>query len=173
MAKTRTRVATPQQIKNLDEANAALAEIGVLTAKTDAIDAVATRKIGAIKEKAATDGAPHRERIKELESALSLYAEYNKSDLFKEKKTLTLAYGNIGYRFSTKVSIKTKTTLELLKKLFPGRAVRIKEEVDKEELKEWDDSELATVDAAKVEQDTFFYEVNQEQVNADLLKRVG
>lgn len=172
MAKTRTRVATPQQVKNLDEANAALAEIGTLNAKLSVIDAVATKKIGAIKEKAANDGEEARDRIRELESALSLYAEYNKLELFKERKSVPLAYGTIGYRLSTKVSIK-KTTLELLKKLFPGRGIRIKEEVDKEELKEWEDSALASVDAAKIETDTFFYEVNQEEVNADLLKRAG
>ena len=83
-------------------------------------------------------------------------------------KTINLSYGNIGFRLSTKVSVK-KTTLELLKKLFP-QGLRIKEEIDKEELKTWDDSQLAQVDAAKVEQDTFFYEVNREEVNKDLMK---
>jgi phage host-nuclease inhibitor protein Gam len=169
---TRKRVVTPQQIKNLDEANQALAEIGGLQFKLKVIDGKASEKIGKIKEQAAKDGEESRNRIQELDSALALYAEYNKTDLFKEKKTVTLSYGNIGFRLSTKVSISTKTTLELLKKLFGSKGIRIKEEVDKEELKTWDDSQLAQVDAAKVEKDTFFYEVNEEEVNQDLMKAV-
>lgn len=165
---TRKRVATPQQIKNLDEVNLALAEIGNLQLKLEAIDGKASEKIGKIKEAAAKEGEAARERITALDSALALYAEYNKTELFKERKTLALSYGNIGFRLSTKVSTK-KTTLELLKKLFPGKGVRIKEELDKEELKTWEDPDLAQVDAAKVEQDTFFYEVNREEINKALL----
>ena len=168
MAAVRKRIATPQQIKNLDEANLALAEIGRLQLKLEAIDGKASYKIGKIKEDAAKGGEDARKRIEELDSALALFAEYNKTDLFKEKKTINLSYGNIGFRLSTKVSIK-KTTLELLKKLFP-QGLRVKEEIDKEELKTWEDSQLAQVDAAKVEQDTFFYEVNREEVNKDLMK---
>lgn len=168
MAVTRKRIATPQQIKNLEEANLALAEIGRLQLKLEAIDGKASEKIGAIKEKAASDGEDARNRIQELDSALALFAEYNKGELFKEKKTVALSYGNIGFRLSTKVSVK-KTTLELVKKLFP-RGLRIKEEIDKDELKTWENSQLAQVDAAKVEQDTFFYEVNREEVNKDLMK---
>jgi len=168
MATVRKRIATPQQIKNLDEANLALAEIGRLQLKLEAIDGKASEKIGKIKEDAAKAGEDARKRIAELDSALALFAEYNKTDLFREKKTINLSYGNIGFRLSTKVSVK-KTTLELLKKLFP-QGLRIKEEIDKEELKTWDDSQLAQVDAAKVEQDTFFYEVNREEVNKDLMK---
>jgi hypothetical protein len=67
------------------------------------------------------------------------------------------------------VSIK-RTSLELIKKLFPGKGIRIKEEVDKEQLNDWSDEELAQVDAAKVAQDTFFYVVNRDEVNKDLLK---
>lgn len=168
MTAIRKRIATPQQIKNLEEANLALSEIGRLQLKLEAIDGKASEKIGKIKEDAAKSGEDARKRIEELDSALALFAEYNKTDLFRDKKTINLSYGNIGFRLSTKVSVK-KTTLELLKKLFP-QGLRVKEEIDKEELKTWEDSQLAQVDAAKVENDTFFYEVNREEVNKDLMK---
>jgi len=164
----RKRIASTQQIKNLDDANIALAEIGKLQFKLDAIDAKASEKIGKIKEQAAKEGEPFRNRIMELEQALAVYAEYNKAELFKEKKTIALSYGNIGFRLSTKVHIK-KTTLELLKK-FGGKGIRIKEEVNKEELAEWDNETLSQVDAAKVSQDTFFYEINKEEINKELMK---
>jgi len=168
MTSTRKRIRTPQQIKDQDEANQALAEIGSIMLKLEAIDGAASEKIGKIKEEAAKKGEEGRERIAELDAALALYAEYNKAELFRDKKTLALSYGNIGFRLSTKIKTKA-TTLELLKKLFQGKAVRIKEEIDKDTLKSWEDSDLAQVDAAKVEEDTFFYEVNREEVNKALL----
>jgi phage host-nuclease inhibitor protein Gam len=157
------------QIKSLDDANQALAEIGRLTMRLEAIDGKAAEKIGKIKEEAAKNGEEFRERIKELESALALFSEYNKGDLFKDKKSISLSYGTIGFRLSTKISIKS-STLDLLKKLFGGKGVRIKEEVDKEELKDWSDTDLAQVDAAKITKDIFFYEVNREEVNKDLMR---
>ncbi len=164
----RTRIPSPQQIKNLDEANTALAEIGKLELRLEAIDGKASERIGKIKEQAAKDGEESRDRIKQLNSALALFAEYNKVEMFSEKKTLALSYGNIGFRKSTKLKVK-KTTIDLLKKLFPGKGIRTKEDVDREELKTWEDSDLTQVDAAKQEEDTFFYEVNREEINKSLM----
>lgn len=169
MAKQRTRVTTTAQIKSLDDANQALAEIGALTIQIEAIDGKASEKIGKIKEEAAKAGEAARNRIQDLENALLNYAEYFKGDLFKDKKSLGLSYGTIGYRLSTKVSIK-KSTLDLLRKLFDGAGVRIKEEVDKDQLKEWPDEDLAQVDAAKLTHDTFYYEVNRDEVNKNLMR---
>lgn len=167
--KTRTRIESTAQIRSLDDANAAIAEIGKIMLNLDAIDGKASEKIGKIKEEAAKAGEEARKRISDLENALSVYAEYNKEELFREKKSIPLSYGAIGYRASTKVSV-TRSTLELLKKLFGGKGVRIKETIDKEQLKDWQDSELAQVGAAKVQTDTFFYEVNRDEVNKRLLE---
>ena len=165
----RRRIARPQQVKDLDDANRALAEIGSLQVQLENIDARANEEIGKIKERAAKEGERARDRIKDLEGALSLYAEYNKAELFKDRKTVELSYGPIGFRESTKVSIK-KSTLDLLKKLFGGKAIRVKETVDKDELRTWPDEDLAQVDAAKITQDVFWYEVNREEVNKRILE---
>lgn len=166
---SRKRIPSPQQIKDLSDADQALAEIGSLELQLEAIDGEATKAIGKIKNDAAKAGEKHRNRIKELENALSLYAEYNKQELFKDKKTVELTYGQIGFRESTKVTVK-KHTIELLKKLFPGRGVRVDEKVDKEDLRDFTDEELAQVDAAKVKEDVFGYTVNREEVNKNLLR---
>lgn len=165
----RRRISSPQQIKTLDDANQALAEIGALELQLEAIDGEATKRIGDIKERAAKEGEKGRNRIKELEAALALFAEYNKAEMFSDKKTIPLTYGEIGFRKSTKVTVK-KSTIELLKKLFPGRGIRIDEKVNKEELAEWNDEELAKVDAAKVSTDEFGYKINREEVNKNLLR---
>lgn len=166
----RTRVEAPDEIKTVADAEQALGEIGSLLNEIDKIDQKGTEKISAIKAKMAKDGADFRNRIKSIESNLALYAKYNKADLFKDKKSVDTAYGSFGFRKSTKVRVK-KTTLELLKKLYPGHGIRIKEEPDKDQLKDWRDDDLAAIDAAKTTKDEFGYEVNREEVNKQLLKQ--
>ncbi len=164
----RIKPVSPEKINNIDDAREALKEIAILQNKLDQLDAEATKKISEIKEKIAKQGEVSRDRIKVLGSSLALYADYNKPDLFTDKKSLDLNWGIIGFRLSTKVSIK-KTTLELLKKLFPGKAVKVEEKVSKDELSDWKDEDLAQVDAAKIAEDTFFYELNKEAINKELL----
>lgn len=168
----RKRLEKPRQIKDLDDANRALKEIAELQIQLESIDGEAAREIGEIKEKAAKAGEKSRKRIAEIESGLNLFAEYNKDDLFQNRKTIELSYGPIGFRKSTKVKTK-KSTLDLLKKLFPGKAVRIKETIDKDELKEFSDENLAKVDSAKVTDDVFWYEINRDMVNQDIMERTS
>ncbi len=159
-------------IESLDEANATLKELAVAEIEIDRIDNKYSKKIGQIKEQAVQEGKETRDRIKELGDALSIFAQYNKFKLFNKKKTQEMSWGSMGFRKSTKLKTK-KTTLELLKKVFPAKGVRVKEEVDREFLKEWKDEDLAQVDAAKTVEDHFFYEINKDQMNKELLKQVS
>ncbi|MCB1172165.1 MAG: host-nuclease inhibitor Gam family protein [Leptospiraceae bacterium] len=156
------------QIKTIDDANSALADIARLQIQLEQIDNEASIEIGKIKERAAKDGKPIRDQIEALGNSLATFGEYNKDELFGDKRTVTVSYGIFGFRKSTKIRVK-KTTLELLQKLFQGDGIRIKEEVDREALKDWDESDLAQVDAAKVTEDNFFYEVDREAINQNLL----
>lgn len=161
---------TPAQIKSLDDANVALGEIGKLMLQLEAIDGKADQEIGKIRDDAEKEGKDLRARIEELDSALAVFGEYNKTELFSDKKSLELAYGMIGFRQSSKISIK-KTTLDKIKEIYPERAeaIRKKEEVNKEVLKDWSKTELSSVDASKKIDDIFFREVNREQINIDML----
>jgi hypothetical protein len=46
----------------------------------------------------------------------------------------------------------------------------VKEEIDKDALAEFEDGDLAQVDAAKVENDVFGYKVNRDEINKRLLQ---
>lgn len=74
------------KINTLDEANLVLKEIGILEKELEAIDNEAHKQIAAIKEEAAKKGAGIRKRITDDASLLNIYANYNKDDLFKDKK---------------------------------------------------------------------------------------
>ena len=158
------------KLESLDDVNLALRDIGLMEKELDAIDAKAAKDIAEIKTKAAKDGEELRKEIAATAAKIQAYAEYNKAELFKDKKSVDLSFGKIGFRQSTKISIK-KTTLELLKKLGFKNCVRIKEECDKDAMGNMTDEDLKSVDAARKVSNDFFCEANMEEVNKDLLQR--
>ncbi len=157
------------KIKTLEDADLALKEIGLLEHELEAIDGEANKKIAEIKADCAKQGEGLRKRITDLSALLGAFAEYNREELFKDRKSQKLSFGEFGYRKSTSISVK-KTTLELLKKLKLVRYIRIKEEIDKDLMAEMTDESLAQVDAVRKVKDSFFCEANREQVNKELLK---
>ena len=190
---TRIKTANSGKIESLDDVNMALKDIGLAQKELDAIDAKANAEIAKIKEKALKDGKSLRTKITESASKIQSYAEYNKDELFKDAKSIELFFGKIGYRKSTKISVK-KTTLDMLKKLLDGRklelekaeseekrnaitvlitkiqsCIRVKEEPNKESLGLMDDAFLKTVGASRKITNDFFCEANIEEVNKDLL----
>lgn len=190
---TRIKTANSGKIESLDDVNMALKDIGLAQKELDAIDAKANAEIAKIKEKALKDGESLRTKITESASKIQSYAEYNKDELFKDAKSIELSFGKIGYRKSTKISVK-KTTLDMLKKLLDGRklelekaeseekrnaitvlitkiqsCIRVKEELNKESLGLMDNAFLQTVGASRKITNDFFCEANIEEVNKDLL----
>lgn len=182
------------KIESLDEVNLALKDIGLAEKELAAIDAKCNEEIAKLKEKALKDGEKLRNRISSTVERIQSYAEYNKQELFKDAKSVDLAFGKIGYRKSTKISVK-KTTVELLKKLLAGKklvleetkeeekrtplvalitkieaCIRIKEEPNKDALSLMEDSFLQEVGATRKVTNDFFCEANAEEVNKDLLK---
>jgi phage host-nuclease inhibitor protein Gam len=157
------------KIKTIEDANLTLKEIGMLEHELAAIDAEADKQIAEIKAQGVKQGEGIRKRIGDLSALLGSYAEYNKSELFKDRKSVDLSFGSFGYRKSTSISVK-KTTLELLKKLGLDKYIRVKEEPDKDAMSGMDDEALAQVDAVRKIKDVFFCVANKEEVNRELLK---
>ena len=157
------------KIENLDQANLVLKEIGLLEKELESIDGDAHKQIAEIKETAAKAGQTIRKRIADDSALLGAYAEYNRADLFKDKKSVQLSFGTFGYRKSTSISVK-KTTLELLKKLNLTKYILVKEEPSKEAMADLDDDTLAQVDAVRKVKDDFFCEADKEEINKELLK---
>lgn len=158
-----------RKIKNIDEANDALIDIAHAEMQLEFIDNEANSKILAIKEASVKEGTPLRERIKELSAMLGSFAEYNKDELFTNKKSVEVAAGVIGYRKSTKIIIR-KTTTELLEQLGMHRFLTVKTTANKEAMRELSDDELLKVNATRKESDAFFCESDREQINKELLK---
>ncbi|UTC62565.1 host-nuclease inhibitor Gam family protein [Treponema sp. OMZ 787] len=157
------------KLETLEDVDLALKEIGLLEKELDALDAEAHKIISTAKEDAAKKGEPMRKRITEISSKIGAFAEYNKDDLFKDKKTVELTFGIFGFRKSTSISVK-KTTINLMQKLGLTAFLRTKVEPDKEKMAELDDETLSQVDAVRKIKNDFFCQPNKEEVNKDLLK---
>lgn len=155
-------------VHNLDEANQALATISELNRKLTSIESRMNDRIDKAKAGAAAEAAPLKLQVAEIEAGLQAYATANKSSLFKDKRSRQLDYGTIGFRKSKQIKPKPKHTwkmvLGLLKQMKFDSAVRIKEEVNKEELETWPDKRLDLVGARRVPKDQFWYETDEEKI---------
>jgi phage host-nuclease inhibitor protein Gam len=158
-----------KKIESLEDANLTLKEIGLLERELEAIDGEAHRQIAEIKTAAVKAGGPARKRVADLSALLGAYAEYNRADLFRDRKTVQVSFGVFGYRKSTVITVK-KATLDLLEQLGLEKYVRVKKEPDKEAMAALDDEALAQVDAVRKVKDDFFCEADKEEINKDLLK---
>jgi phage host-nuclease inhibitor protein Gam len=163
---------TPEKLETLEDVNGVLREIGLLERELESIDAEAQKQIGELKADAAKKGEPMRKRITELGAKVQAFAEYNKGDLFKDRKSIELTFGSLGYRKATSISVR-KTTVALLEKLRLDKYIRVEKSPDKEAMKDMSDESLAQVDAVRKVKDDFFCEPNREEINKDLLKQAG
>lgn len=157
------------KLESLEDVNMALRDIGLAERELTQIDTEANKKIAEIKTAAADKGESLRKRIAELSTKIQAFSDYNRDDLFKDRKTVELSFGIFGYRKSTKISVK-KTTVDLLRKMNLLNCIRVKEEPNKDAMANLDDDTLRQLDAVRKVTDDFFCESNTEQVNADLLK---
>lgn len=191
---TRYKSSSDTKIESLEQVNLALRDIGQAEKELALIDAKANEEISKLREKALKEGEESRKFITETVAKIQSYAEYNKSELFKDAKSLELAFGKIGYRKSTKISVK-KTTVELLKSLLGQNrltlestsdaekktalagfiakieaCIRVKEEPNKDALILMEDSFLHEVGASRKVTNDFFCETTPDNVNKEALK---
>lgn len=158
-------------IKDLAEANAVLAEIAGIRRTLGSIEDELNTRIDKAKQLAEATAAKHLSRLEALENGLLAFAEYNKDELFAERRSRELDFGTLGYRRSCEIKAAPKVTLAMVlgkcKELGFEKAIRTKEELNKEELHTWSAERLALVGARRVEKDSFWFEVNEQKIQED------
>jgi len=157
------RVKSSQQIipiKDWQDADERIQMTGVLQQRIARVEEEAGLKIDKIKAELAEIVSPYQKAIKVYICSLEAFAVAH-PEQFKDKRSRKLNFGVLGWRKSTSISIK-KTTLDLIKKVFPGtsaaRFIRVNEAVDKDGLAKLTDGQLASIKARRVEKDVFFVE---------------
>ncbi|MFZ5428074.1 MAG: host-nuclease inhibitor Gam family protein [Thermodesulfobacteriota bacterium] len=162
-------------ITSLDAASEALAELAKLDRELRFIGISLDEDVEAARTKADELASPLRARRELLELALKAYATGEKEALFKKSRSLKLAHGVIGFRASDELKTLAKVTwAEVLGRLkgmaarlaeasLPG-CIRIKEEPDKEALRQLPEELRTEAGVRIVPKDTFYYETKQEEV---------
>ena len=149
------------------QVDGALLQIGRLDREISALENRQNKMIDAVKEEHKERAKPLLEEKERLELALQQYCENNRGE-FREAKTKCLTFGSVGFRISTKVIIKRiGETLQALKDYGLEKCIRVKEEPDKEAMRDLDTKTLAEVGASLKVDDVFGYEINREVINQE------
>lgn len=118
-----------------EEANEAIAQIGVAQRERDRIATEMNDELAAVRARHEERAAPHAAIIKDLGKGVQIFAEANRDDLTRDGKTKTvrLAAGEVCWRTRPpKVRITGEGIVaEALKKLGLERFLRTKVEIDK------------------------------------------
>jgi phage host-nuclease inhibitor protein Gam len=151
-------------LENWDQVDDALGQIGLLDREVGLIESGANEEIDRVKAETKAAAAPLLEKKSALELAIKEFCEANRAE-FAKVKSRPLTFGSVGFRLSTRVLIKRiADTLQALKDLNLTHCIRIKEEPDKEAMKNLSTETLAAVGASLKTEDVFGYEINQERI---------
>jgi phage host-nuclease inhibitor protein Gam len=140
-----------------------LLEIGQIDRQIESAEAQAQEGIEAIRTEAVKLVKPWQEQKAALELQLRAFCEAHRGEIKGKSKPLN--FGTVSFRLSTKIVIRgVQACIDGLKALGLAAYVRVKEQPDKEKMKDLDDAILAQVGASRKTEDAFGYEVNRERV---------
>ena len=156
-------------VKDLTAANAAMAQIAVIKRSIAELEGTMNDSIDRIKAEAEMVAMPLQAKLASIEGGLLAFAEHNKGDLFKTKRSRDLDFGTLGYRRSKEIKPKPKTTWKMvlasIKEFKFKSAIRTKESVNKEELHSWPDERLDVIGCRRMNKDSFWYEIDEQKVS--------
>jgi len=152
------------RLKSWDDVALNLKEIGECQIAIEGIEAKMNEQISDLKLSAAIEAKPHQERIKKMELEVKEFTEDNRDDFIKSK-TKFFDFGNVGFRQSTKIVIKSiQAAINGLKARNMTDCIKVSETVDKERLREYPDDVIAALGATKKIEDVFWYEVDRTKL---------
>lgn len=149
-------------LKTWDEVDDTLKLISEAENQLAILESSMNIQIDAIKEGYNEKATPYKEEIKKLEAMLKDFVTENKGDLKGKSRELT--FGKVGFRFSTKVSVpkNLEKLIKLLRKNEMDDCIIVKETVNKDVLKTYDEKDIVKVGASLKKEDTFWYETRKE-----------
>lgn len=165
----RVRIEEKCELKDWNDVNLCLAEIGEKQRDIEKIGAEMQQAIDNAKLAADVAADPHQKRIAQLEHQINLYTDEHASEM-GGKKTKTLTFGQIGYRKSTKILLPKAAAkmAEIIRKLkdhgMGDCIVAPPEKIDKEILKKYPAADITASGAGLKVEDVFWYEVDRERL---------
>ncbi|AUN95898.1 host-nuclease inhibitor Gam family protein [Pseudazoarcus pumilus] len=160
----RKRISSEPALQTWDEVDTCLRNIGEIDRELALLEADQQERIDAIRASTKAAAEPLQNKKLGLEMAIKEFAEANRAE-FVRAKTRGLTFGSVGFRISTKVVIKRiADTLQALKDLQLTQCIRVKEECDKEAMKNLPLETLHAVGATLKSEDAFGYEIKRDAI---------
>lgn len=162
-------------ITSYEEADKKLLELLQLQSFIAKKEADMNSRIQTVKEKYDVETADARAQTQLIETDIQVFCSMNKTDFLKQRAR-KLTHGVIGFRTNPPKVIQLnkkftiRTSLELLKKIYDDKYVRMKEEINKDAIlsdyssRAIDDSNLAGVGLRIDQEETFFVEVDWQNI---------
>lgn len=157
------------KINSLEEADSTLAQIAECRRHLGLIQNGLNEDIDKLKLQAEGSAEPIRQELAMLERGLASFAADNKADLFKQRKSITLSFGTLGFRQTSKLKPLPKSTFNKILSALQERGlkqyIRTKLEVDREALKEAPPETIMEVGAYIEVSDDFFYATDEHSLS--------
>lgn len=151
-------------LKGWEEVDQALKEIGEIDRKVKTAEIEMNETISMIKASAEDKTRFLLKRKEELEEQIALFTE-GRRDEFKEAKTKSFVYGEVGFRKTTSIITRNlKAIIEALKQNRMDDCIDVTEKLNKEKLAEYDDEALNKVGAKRKTEDRFFLKIAEERL---------
>lgn len=163
----RKRIEDVEALSSWEDVDRALKEIAECEIAITEIEGEMNKKINDVKEESSTMAEIHKEKIAEKEKLIKTFVTKNKADI--EGKTKVLNFGSTGFRKSESISLprgedKKKAIIDSLKKNKMSDCIKVEESINKDVLKKYNEDMIIKVGASLKKKDTFWYEVNLENV---------
>ena len=154
-------------ISNWTEVNYLLKQLGKLNVTVQKYEGAATLRINEVKAYYKEKSEPSLKEIKNIESKIKEFAAQNKKE-FVKKRNKKLTNGTVSYRRTRKaVCGYTEAAINALKELNLTQCIRVKEELNKDELLKCDPKILAKAGISIVEEDKIKIEPDYEKFEND------
>lgn len=169
----RKRVVEEPTLKSWEDVNDALRQIAEAQIALGDIESDMQKQIIGAQKVAEEQSKPIKDAQARLEREIKAFVTEHRDEMGKAK-TMTLTFGEVGFRLSTSISLpRAKEKLEEIIRRLKSRQMHdcivTKEEVSKEALKKYGEDTVNAVGATWKQSDVFGYEVNiakLEQIKA-------
>ena len=151
-------------LKTYEDADRALRRIGELDRDIELSNIASQEAVDLVKDGHKVYCEPRRAEIADLERQLKEFATSRRAD-FADVRTRELTFGSIGFRRSTSIVMaKVADTLAAVKALGLIQCLRVKEELDKEAMRDLPTETLTNIGAALQTKDAFGYEIKRDAI---------
>lgn len=149
-----------------EEVNQAMGDLIEIDQHVFQIEATMNNHINVLKKEAELKANPLLARKAELEANIQAFTEHH-IDEFKDSKTKSLTFGEVGFRRTTSIVTRNvKAIIEALKQNRMLDCIKTAESIDKDKLGQYDDEALLKVGAKRKAEDRFFCKPNIERIEA-------